>query len=113
MTMKMMIKTRSTSIRGTMFGSDILPLLPPTAIPIVELLYYTELLVRTGRGRRSRRGLTFFLILFGEQAEIVHTGGANFVHGLDDLAVLGASVGADEDGLVNAVGKLVLDGGGD
>src|SRR5271156_6246908 len=34
MTMKIIMRTRSTSISGTMFGSDIEPLLPPTAIPM-------------------------------------------------------------------------------
>ena len=37
-TMKMMMSTRSTSIRGTMFGSDIEPLFPPTAIPMKNSL---------------------------------------------------------------------------
>jgi hypothetical protein len=37
--MKMMISTRSTSIKGTMFGSETGPdPLPPTDIPMVKLL---------------------------------------------------------------------------
>jgi hypothetical protein len=38
MTIKMMMRTSSTSISGTMLGSDIEPLLPPTAIPMEKLL---------------------------------------------------------------------------
>ena len=41
-TMKMMISTSSTSISGTMFGSDIDPLFPPTAIPMENSLYSTS-----------------------------------------------------------------------
>src|SRR5580704_15964159 len=35
-TMKIMMSTRSTSINGTILGSDIEPLLPPTAIPMED-----------------------------------------------------------------------------
>ena len=51
--------------------------------------------------------------LLGQQAELVHAGGANFVDGLDDVAVLRARIGADEDGLVEAIGDQVLHLGGD
>jgi hypothetical protein len=41
-----MMRTSSTSINGTMFGSDIDPLFPPTAIPMERLLYCFTIFLR-------------------------------------------------------------------
>ena len=47
--------------------------------------------------------------LFGHQADVIHTRGTNFIHHLDHIAVLGATVTLDEDGLVQFVGDEVTD----
>src|SRR5262252_6037123 len=82
MTMKMMISTRSTSIRGTTLGSDTGPsLLPPTAMamretPLTVRLFPVVLLVRATR--RWRGWGTFVgLNLLGQQTDILHAGRAN------------------------------------
>src|SRR5580692_8541577 len=57
-TMKMMINTSSTSISGTMLGSETgAPLLPPIAMPIVRTPYRTSsaLARNAGGGGRSLR----------------------------------------------------------
>src|SRR3984957_17081708 len=124
MTMKIMMSTRSTSINGTILGSDIEPLLPPTAIPM-EDSFTKRYQTRTnaapvaarrrliGGRRRRRSGATLPTDFFSQQAKMVNASRADFVHGLDDVAVFGAGIGAHENGLVQAVGDKVLHFAGD
>src|SRR2546422_905924 len=60
MTMKMMIKTSSTSIIGVMLISDLGPPDPPTAIAIIKLLVLLMYLVSRGR---CTLGCAPFLVL--------------------------------------------------
>src|ERR1700746_1186536 len=112
-TMKMMMSTRSTSIRGTMFGSDIEPLFPPTAIPIKNSLNAPQLVRAAGCAWWRRRRRSALLILLGQQTEVIDASRANFVHGLHHIAIFRASIGPNEHGLVEAVGDLVFYGSGD
>ena len=58
------------------------------------------------RWRRWSGAATLFGLV-REQADVVHARGANFVHHLDHIAVLGATVALDENGLVQSVGDAV------
>src|ERR1700744_1779827 len=111
--MKMMMSTRRTSIRGTMFGSDIEPLFPPTAIPIRNSLNAPQLVRAAGRAWWRRRRRSALLILLGQQTEVIDAGRANFVYGLHHIAIFRAGVGPNKHGLVQAVGDLVFHSGGD
>src|SRR5271154_5483461 len=99
-TMKIMMRTRSTSISGTMFGSDIEPLLPPTAIPMEDSFakrfrsYVTAPAVRKLISRRrGRSGWALPADFFREQAEMIDAGGTDFVDSLDDVAVFRTRIG--------------------
>src|SRR5246127_2747626 len=108
--MKMMMSTRSTSIRGTMFGSDIEPLFPPTAIPIKNSLNAPQLVRAAGCAWWRRRRRSALLILLGQQTEVIDASRANFVHGLYHIAIFRAGIGPDEYGLVQTIGDLVFHG---
>jgi hypothetical protein len=49
------------------------------------------------------------LVAFGQQAELIHTSGANFVHNGNHVAVLGASVALEVHGFVRLFADAVLD----
>src|SRR3982074_1396601 len=90
MTMKMMISTSNTSIMGVMLMSALGPPEPPTAIPIVNSLFFNSISLLLGR----RGGFGALLLhLLGEQAQVVHTAGAHVVHNFHYLLVAGALVG--------------------
>src|ERR1700732_540310 len=111
-TINMMIRTSSTSISGTMFGSEIAPLLPPTAIPMGKLLYplIDSLVPGSPCSRRCRRRRSARLrpILFSEQADLIHACRSHFVHRLHHVSVLGALVRAHEDSFVQAVSQEIF-----
>src|SRR6266487_1020163 len=60
------------------------------------------------RGRRRRSCLSF-LVPLGEQTELIDTGGANLVDDGDNIAILGARIALDINGLVQPAGKTILD----
>src|SRR5271168_2576330 len=76
-TMKMISSTSSTSMSGVTLMFALWPPLGPTAIPMIVLLL---LPCRGGWWRRwsAWRGL----FLFGEQAQVIHTGGPDRIHHL-------------------------------
>src|SRR5947208_9496101 len=67
---------------------------------------------RSIRGwRRSSRSL--LLIFLGEQTELIDTGRANFIDNGDHVAVLGASIALNVNGLVKTGRDAILDLSGD
>src|SRR5271165_2860039 len=62
-----------------------------------------------GRGRGRRRWFRRGVGLLGQQAELIHASGADFVYRADDVAVLGARVALHVHGLVQTTGNAVLD----
>src|SRR5215472_11000634 len=62
--------------------------------------------VSARRLRRRRRGRTF--IAFRQKTELVHTGGANFVHYGYHVPVFGASVALEKDRFILLVRKAVF-----
>src|SRR2546430_265860 len=64
--------------------------------------------------RGWRRSSRFFLLVFlGEQTELIDTGRANLIDNGDNVAVLGASIALDVNGLVNTGRDAILDLSGD
>src|ERR1700678_547359 len=118
MTIKIIISTRRTSISGTMFGSDIEPLLPPTAIPMENSFAKRFLTQRIGAapavrllisGRRwGRSSCALPADFFCEQTEVIDAGRTYFVNGLDHIAVFRSRIGAHENGFVEAVSDQIL-----
>src|SRR5713101_2081291 len=53
------------------------------------------------------------LVLLGERADRIHSRGADFIHHLDDHAVLGAGIALNVDRLVKTSGDAILDLRGD
>src|SRR5208337_3748624 len=107
-TMKTMSSTSKTSIIGVTLMSALGPPPgPPIAIPISN----SQLLGASARGGAGCRRLLCRgarLYLLGQQAYIINSGRADIVHYIHHAAVLGTSVGLDEDPLVNLVGQTVL-----
>src|SRR5260370_3341352 len=59
------------------------------------------------RGWR-RRSLRRLLVSLGEQTELIDTGRANLIDNGDHVAVLGASIAFDVNGLVKAGGEAIF-----
>ena len=100
---------------GVTFMFALWPPFGPTAIPISISSDYALALLLPARGcwcggaavpvERNSSGL----LLIGQQAKLIHAGGANVIHDLDDRAELRPRVRLQEDALVGAVGQPVFD----
>ena len=58
-------------------------------------------------GRRWWSGPPTLFGSIGDQADVIDARGANLIHDLDHVAILGATVALDEHGLVQLVGNAV------
>src|SRR5579863_299939 len=107
-TMKMISRTSNTSMSGVTLIFALWPPLGPTAIPIMLSLRSFGALLPGGRWR-GRVARLFFLV--GQQAQVVHAGGADIIHYLHHGTELRPRIGADIDSLVgtrrNAVFNLI------
>src|SRR5665213_336053 len=130
-TMKMMIRTKRISIRGTTFIVAIEPpCFPPTSIPIVVAPYFkfrvavqspgrmSEQVMTGKRGQTPRfpaqglaswrwRGCSLLFSPVGNEPNVIDARGANFVHDLHHIAVLGTAIALPEHGLIEPVRKAV------
>src|SRR5690348_11419060 len=68
---------------------------------------------RWGSGRRRRRRPALLFILLGQEAELVDSGGADFVHHRHNIAILGSSVALHVNGLIETSRDHILDLPGD
>src|SRR5579884_3631695 len=106
-TMKMMISTSMMSIMGVMLMSEVGPLLPPP----------TFMAMANSPWRRRARsalaaaghGNALGVHLLRDHPDLVTARRAHRIHDIGDVAVLGAAVGADINGLVEPILQQVLD----
>src|SRR5580698_2407109 len=59
--------------------------------------------------RRRWRFRSALLVLFREQADLIHTGGADFVDNRNDIAVFRTLIALHVHGLIETVRQLILD----
>src|SRR5271170_2883410 len=105
-TMKMMSSTSSTSMSGVTLMFALWPPPEPTAILIVDLLLIS--LTSLPRRRSGGRSAWSAFPLVGEQAQIVHPGGAYGVHYLHYIAEVSAGIRLHVDAPVDAIGQAIL-----
>src|SRR5271156_5570374 len=99
--MKMMSSTSSTSMSGVTLMFALWPPPVPTAILMVGSPLFPA---RFRSGRRSGRAFP----LFGEQAEVIHAGGAHGIHHLDNTAEVGPRIRLEIDFLIGVIGEAIL-----
>src|SRR5271166_3429238 len=100
-TMKIMSSTSSTSMSGVTLMFALWPPLGPTAILMVD----SPLLPTSRSGGRS---VWSAFPLFGEQAQVIYTGGAHGIHHPNHIAVVGAGIRLEIDLFVSAIRQAIL-----